>query len=653
MAYDFRHAFGPGQITGVAIVPGEYFVVDELRNFSISSHFDKAAIRRLGHRLPVGWATGSGTIAGTLIFAQLTRGAFWRLRRYAGTVRVAQGRSLDTPQQEWGNVSAMQSGIRPEQLPPFELMFVHASESGQMAISRLYDVTITDTGSVKGQGNRFTEEQLQYKARFHEQIRLHRSLTTGQMVELANEAGADKKRGFFNDPRKSNALLDQLMNVSGIDTGDLGEYLIAETEEVEEGGAPAAMEIADTGNVVFQKPPDDHSEPTGRSPDLAAAQQKGRHYIHEIEETLIVEDGGGAFSTETLTAYLELKGDRLFLSSDHIDDTENHTPVASAAGDGVPVTLSDRDYYGTLLENSSHEWPDVRFRPPFVSLAVTERSVRRAADLPDVDAGFTEKVPAGPYDGINEGLAPNVAMTREFYRVTSGGDLEVVATPPGGPAPGTTAPPNGDQTFDLSGIPYEYVPEHKSLKRAGPLGISGGSGSVTKHAPNHWTWSHSATENGEDVLRVEADLKAKSDGTLEVTFTDLFSETYSREVPVQREGQVEIEQGVLSLSVSLSKAPNGPHSYEFDAVSASFSSEELYCPSRFDASATGVEIGGTWRGRSVDVTVETGGSYTGTVAGVSVNGTGWQELVGVGAGVQFKATSETAELRLTDREVSA
>lgn len=639
MAYDFRHSFGPGQITGVAIVPGEYFVVDELRNFSISSHFDKVAIRRLGHSLPVGWATGSGTIAGTLIFAQLTRGAFWRIRRYAGTVRVAQGRTLDTPQQEQANINALQSGIRPEQLPPFELMFVHASESGQMAISRLYDVQISDTGGVKGQGNQFPEEQLQYKARWHEQIRLHQSLSTSQMVELANEAGMDKKRGFFNDPRRSNALLDNLMNVSGVDSGDLGEYLIAESEEVENADVPTAMEIADTGDVVFQEQPDDHSDSTNQYDNLREAQRAGRHFAHKIEEIVIVEKDDGSLTTETLTGHLEVDGDELYLSPDIIDDTDNHTPVKEV-NLGQPVLFMGPNYYQPLLENSDYGYGDLRFDPSPVSLTITENAVGRDGTLPDIDADTAALPPPGDHEGRGR-------FTKEVYEVTTSDPvtLKGKALPPGGPSGKETEVGDSGRLFEFTpGPSLEY--NHPNLLRTTPLSINAGGGSITKHSDQHWTYSFSTADGGTTVIDCTADAKIKDGDEIELTFTDLDGNTTTNRKSIGEPGPIEMYEAVVEADATYDAAQD---QYVFQRLSVSYRTESRSCipPS---TSGTATRITSTWQGRDVDVTVEVDGSYSGTVAGADVSAAGWTELVATGSGVEFKASDEGARIRIASSD---
>lgn len=272
------HAFGPGDITCVAVVPGRAFVLEEVTDFSISSHFDKVPVRRLGHRLPVGWATGGGSIAGTLVCAQFTHGALWKLRRHAGAAALLKDRMVIGGDDDVSRAQLefFTAGILPQQLPPFHLIFIHTNDAGQMGIARLYHVVLSDVGEVKGAHNLFTEETLQYQALFYEQIRLHRSLTTEQMQELFfgmgasasttlsgqspyDEANRTIRQGFFNDPRRPQGLADELLNVlGGEESPDALSYILGETAMLEarlrgEGDVEmaTAMAIADQGNIVW------------------------------------------------------------------------------------------------------------------------------------------------------------------------------------------------------------------------------------------------------------------------------------------------------------------------------------------------------------------------------------------------------------------
>lgn len=283
---NFKNAFGAGDITCVAVLPDAMFVLEEIANFSISTHFDKPQVRRLGHKLPVGVATGSGTVAGTLVAKQMTRGALWKLRRYAGTIRYlndqplaessdqsltvdATGSDIDYTSMS-SQVDTIAASILPQQLPSFHLLFVHANQSGETALARLYNINITDYSVTKGVTERQTEEMLQYKGLFYEQLQLRQSLDVRQMQELVGQ-----QTGMFNDPR-SPSLVSQVSSLQGVDS--IGDYLEESTEESIErfqNEEPSTIGIADEGEVVLidgedqfeAEPRPELEEPTESLPD--------------------------------------------------------------------------------------------------------------------------------------------------------------------------------------------------------------------------------------------------------------------------------------------------------------------------------------------------------------------------------------------------
>ena len=287
MSYNLRHSFGPGDVTAVAILPDDIQILEEITNMAISTHVDKEPIRRLGRTLPNGWAAGSGTIAGTLIAAQLTHGALWKVRRHMSTIRYAGGVALASTEaagvQEPGylteevlqgardgeldvrritaEVDNYAASMLVQQLPPFHLMFVHQSEAGQMGLARLYGVTFTDHSVTKGADNT-PEESLQFKALFYEQLRLRKSLSTTEMQNLyekaMNNAGnlepGDRHKGvgFFNDIRRPQ-LVDELDEALGAKS--LGDYLLMETRESvrrTQAGEQTNFNVMDTGAVIVQ-----------------------------------------------------------------------------------------------------------------------------------------------------------------------------------------------------------------------------------------------------------------------------------------------------------------------------------------------------------------------------------------------------------------
>jgi hypothetical protein len=371
-----RHAFGPGDITCVAIVPGRALVLDEITDFSISSHFDKIPVRRIGHRLPVGWASGSGSIAGTLVCAQMTQGALYKLRQHAGAIRFFQDEAMAEAAgsaETGGSIRARlgfyTSAILPQQLPPFHLMFVHANESGQMAISRLYNVTISDQGETKGARNLFTEEALQYQATYYEQIRLHRALSTEEMARLAN-----KPVGFFNDTRGIEKLPESLASVAA-DFSDAQAYLLEEAEDYERrlrAGQVTSTGIADQGAVVYVRVPD--GTPEGR--EVQAARSAGEAttaHSGELAETFELTNGTGTTRRAPIVVTYQngrsgargARRARLDVGTGASTWTVELTPGPDG---GHFVNVSPRGYYGAVISGDPEAQDTLEITPSDVFL---------------------------------------------------------------------------------------------------------------------------------------------------------------------------------------------------------------------------------------------------------------------------------------------
>ena len=250
------HAFGPGDITCVAIVPGAAYVIEEAIDASYSEHVDKLPVRRLGHRLPVGFASGMGTFAGTIVCAQLTQGAFWKVRRHFGLKKVLGDRLLE---REGGlrivepSSDFFASVVSVTQLPPIHLMWVHTNEQGQMAIARWYDVVFSDRGTVLGASNAYVEQTLQYQCLMQEEIRLHRSMTVAELQALGR-----RTMGFFSDYYRRETLVESLQAIADeLGSQDLLEYLLGETALVESRqaqGQVTSISLFDTGRVLFELP---------------------------------------------------------------------------------------------------------------------------------------------------------------------------------------------------------------------------------------------------------------------------------------------------------------------------------------------------------------------------------------------------------------
>lgn len=356
------HAYGPGDITCVAVVPGAALVVDEVTDASYSEHVDKIPIRRLGHRAVVGFATGSGTFAGTIVCAQLTKGAFWKVRNYFGAVRVfgeeVLARQARTKLVEPG-AQFFASAVSVTQLPPIHLMWVHTSEAGQMSIQRWYNVVFSDKGGVFGASNGFTEQTLQYQCSYQEEIRLHRSLTVHEMQRLRERMTT---AGFFTDYHGREPLVESLSAVSKelareYAFDDLAGYLGAETagyaRAVRDGEA-TSLGVFDTGAVVFQgagtpAPAAALAESVaaagGEAPDPGEVVGPDFELRAGLEEDVPVSATGSAVTFAKARGTLEVALGRAYVVPAGAPRSEAHDVGPAAPGS---VTLPGADYLARL-----------------------------------------------------------------------------------------------------------------------------------------------------------------------------------------------------------------------------------------------------------------------------------------------------------------
>lgn len=484
-----RHAYGPGSITCVAIVPGKAHVLEEVTDFSISTHFDKIPVRRLGHRYPVGWATGAGSVAGTLVCAQLTEGALWKLRKHAGAVQLYAGKSLIRNQDlAEGLVVSRQvdhyaSAILPQQLPPFHLMFVHTNESGQMSIARLYNVVISDQGETKGAHNAFSEESLQYQASHYEQMRLHKSLELDELSRLAN-----RQVGFFSDIYRTETLGESLANVvtdGNFGSDELPRYLLEESEEYQrriEQGLPTSASIADTGDVIFVDLPSNTNSSEVSEPIEVVRSKDNEQgglpvWNGVVGETLITSNG---VVNSELNA--SLKGRELKIYSPFLDPNPHSstggayywdTTFIQAPNGSLFSTVNPLGYYNIFINSATTNnsalykpdgvelWtPGVTGEPNHDSLTITRKArfhdpiylIRQTVEENDdstyfgrwrghtsnitfinADNEFTgtlidTEIPAGIQDGDSWELLEGSGITAKLDVLNSGATLQITLT---------------------------------------------------------------------------------------------------------------------------------------------------------------------------------------------------------------------------------
>lgn len=135
-------------ISAIFLVPDEQpMKVGELQTVSYSMHRENTPVRTLGHVNPIGFVRGPRTIAGSLIFTQFDRYAFYRLTQYRDLIVNSAVYSVA------------------DMLPPFDIILTFVNESGMFGHMRIYGVTILDEGGTMSVDDLVSEQTFTYIAR--------------------------------------------------------------------------------------------------------------------------------------------------------------------------------------------------------------------------------------------------------------------------------------------------------------------------------------------------------------------------------------------------------------------------------------------------------------------------------------------------------
>lgn len=271
------HAFNGTATRVVALWPDVEYTLHEVTNASLSSFGDLEEVRRLGHRLPVAFATGSITLAGTLVCHRSLDGnaPLWKLRRHEGLVRAlpsVHGLGKTVADTEGLAVQArhLAQSMLPQELPEVHLLFVTETENGMVGMERLYGVKFQSSGGSIGVDNPLEEDALQFKARFYEQLRLHRHLSREELRGLLtamSDPNTEHRTAYFNNYHRAPSLVDGIYEVArAYGARDLVEFVNEEAKAydlAEMTGALGSRLFADRGSVVLLRPSGEEYVPDG------------------------------------------------------------------------------------------------------------------------------------------------------------------------------------------------------------------------------------------------------------------------------------------------------------------------------------------------------------------------------------------------------
>lgn len=141
-------SYSGADITAVVNMPGEDrpLVLGELQTLSYSIHRENKPTRILGRTAPIGFCKGPRTIAGSLIFTQFDRYAFYRFN----TVKAQ-----------------VSGGMYPlaDMLPPFDIVLSFTNETGNFSKMKIYGITIVDEGGTMSIDDLLIEQTYTFMAR--------------------------------------------------------------------------------------------------------------------------------------------------------------------------------------------------------------------------------------------------------------------------------------------------------------------------------------------------------------------------------------------------------------------------------------------------------------------------------------------------------
>ena len=147
------HSFSGTDILAELIIPNERhpMVLGELSTISYSIHRENKPVRALGKVNVRGFVRGSRTIAGSMIFTQFNKYAFYRLFQYK---ELVYGTLLRNKQ------------MYPlaDMLPPFDIVLTFANEYGSFSRMKIMGMVIVDEGGTFSIENIVSEQEFTYMA---------------------------------------------------------------------------------------------------------------------------------------------------------------------------------------------------------------------------------------------------------------------------------------------------------------------------------------------------------------------------------------------------------------------------------------------------------------------------------------------------------
>lgn len=147
-------AFAAADIHPLVVLPGnQVLTLGQLAAVSISTHRDTFPVTAMGSISARGFTQGHRTVAGTLIFHTIDRGAF----EYSAHAWQTHWSSAGTGEKGYGAPNA-------DEMPLFDVHFTYANEAGMVSYESLYGVRLLDFGKTVSLENLHPVESYSYMA---------------------------------------------------------------------------------------------------------------------------------------------------------------------------------------------------------------------------------------------------------------------------------------------------------------------------------------------------------------------------------------------------------------------------------------------------------------------------------------------------------
>lgn len=150
------HTFTGSDIIAMVSLGDKITRLEGMTGISWSVHRGKTTQRPLGRPGSSGRATGTRTIAGSLIFAISDHNPL--LDILPDTLPLDKAGTANQDKSPWKTL------MMPDQIPPFDIMITMLNEYGKASVFTLYGVEISDEGGVISTDNMIIETTFQYTA---------------------------------------------------------------------------------------------------------------------------------------------------------------------------------------------------------------------------------------------------------------------------------------------------------------------------------------------------------------------------------------------------------------------------------------------------------------------------------------------------------